>query len=231
VKEVVESKPVTILVPVDSAIIENRQSGPIKYVTYRTEEWGASQNSQWTTEYKGFDGKTFTVHRRNHNGTAGSGVIYTVSYDTKDTPELYQYTFRAVLQEQYQQGLILPFPVPNFTVQELYNALLSFEIPNRFEIASPYPAEAVYANFVRLAQQRPGKGTADPVTGKIYRNWFAMDYRNRKVEYAVETFPYRVGSKAIIYVRTPAILTSPDTVDFRTIFIEIKEGIAKIAGS
>jgi len=231
VNEAVEANPVTIIVPVDPAIIENRQPGPIKYATYRTEEWGASQNSQWSTIYKGFDGKTFTVHRRNHNGTAGSGVIYTVSYDTKATPEMYQYTFRAVSREQYQEGLILPFPVPDFTIQGVYNTLLGFEIPYGFEIASPYPAESVYANFVRLAQQRPGKGTADPVTGKIYRNWFTIEYRNRKVEYAVETFPYRDGSKAVVYVRMPALLTSPDRVDFRTIFSEIKEGIVKIAGS
>jgi len=33
------------------------------------------------------------------------------------------------------------------------------------------------------------------------------------------------------WVIPSAILTLPDTVDFRTIFSEIKEGIAKIAGS
>lgn len=169
------------------------------------------------------------VERRTDNGTAGSGRRYTVRKSITTDRDRTVVTFAAVDSTEYQQGLVLPFPVPAFEAADLRKFLASAHLHVKFEVDSEFSPESTYANLVRLLKSRPYRpGEKDPVSGKIFKQEFIASLRGRDVSLAVETFPYRNGSKAVIYARIPGSETSPNTVDFAVLFEETRVRLAQV---
>lgn len=90
----------------------------------------------------------------------------------------------------------------SFGSRELKNRFLISTFPYKFEINSKYPSESTYANFSRLLKKGGfyNGGKKDPVTGKIFKQGFTVMVGDKYMDMAVETFPYKSGSKAVIYV-------------------------------
>lgn len=170
------------------------------------------------------------VERRTDNGVAGSGKRYTVVKSQEAGAETTILKFTATDYVVYQQGLVLPFAVPMFTEADVQGVFLSGQLHAKFEVDSEFNPESTYANFVRLLKNRSYRnGEHDPVTGKIFKQEFSTTIRGKDVYLVVETFPYRNGSKTVIYARVPAVETSPNTVDFRVLLQETKVRLAEVA--
>jgi len=172
------------------------------------------------------------IERRTDNGTSGSGKVYTVGYTVDKGKDAMVYKFKALSFKTYQQGLILPFDVPNFTEQELMEYIARQPLYLSLDLNSPYNTESTYANFMRLAERVPyNRGEKDPVTGKAFKDKFALSGKYGKVSFSLETFPYRNGSKAVIHMAVPGSFTSGNTVDFGEIIKEIKAQLEGIINS
>ncbi|MDY0212853.1 MAG: hypothetical protein RBR06_07585 [Desulfuromonadaceae bacterium] len=172
---------------------------------------------------------TFVVHRRVDNGTAGSGIKYTVGYTVTDSNSGYSVSLKPQEYITYQQGLIGKFPIPNYGVSDLRNTLASSTLYYKFDIDSPYSSESVYANFLRLVKHvsfRPGE--KDPVTGKIFKDRFVLTSRNNEVRFVIEAYPYRNGSKVIVSAAIPGAETSQNVIDFGVLIREIEQKLLEV---
>jgi hypothetical protein len=197
-------------------------------IAFNGERWGSSTRQQKiSTLDKTAD--EFKVERRTDNGTSGSGKVYTVGYAVEKGKDAMVYKFKALSFTTYQQGLILPFDVPNFTEQDLLEYITRQPLHLSLEFNSQYNTESIYANFMRMAEKvRFYPGEKDPVTGKVYKDKFVLIGKYGKVFFSFEAFPYRNGSKAVVHMAVPGTFTTGNTVDFGEIIKEIKgqlEGI------
>lgn len=176
---------------------------------------------------------SFILHDRVDNGVAGSGVKYKVNYARKkDGNGGYEIDFTPVSRSQYQQGLIGKYPVPPFGEAAVASALETFTLRYKFEINSKWNSTSLMANFVRLGNEMyDGNGYHDPVTGKIYKQYFRLNYHNQTVYYTVQVFPYHDGSKAVINMVLPTEETAPNTVDFGVIIGNVRKQLETIAQS
>jgi len=168
----------------------------------------------------------FIVER--HNGQGQSGKIYTVGYTVEKGKDAMVYKFKALSFKTYQHGLILPFPVPEFTEQDLLKYIVQQPVKLNLELNSPYNAESTSANFMRLTQPERFPGEMDPVPNKG-RCKLATKYS--KVTFSWATYPYRNGSKVVIHLTIPGAFTSGNTVDFGEIIKEIKGQLEGIVNS
>lgn len=177
--------------------------------------------------------ESFTVHSRLDNGTAGSGVKIKVGYKmTPNGNSGYIVEFKPQSRSEYQQGLFLKKPVPNFTESSLRNYLKSFTLWYKFEIDTQYGSDAIMANFIRMAAvKNKTTGFSDPITGKIYKQYFQINYAGVSANYTVQVFPYRNGSKAVINMELPVVETSENTVEFEKIINDLRQQLTAIAQS
>lgn len=175
---------------------------------------------------------SFVVHRRVDNGTAGSGIKYTVEYEVDNGDSVYSLILNPKEYTTYQQGLVGKYPVPNYGEDDLHKTLMSGALSYKIELDSPYGSESVYANFRRLVKHdsfRPGE--KDPVTGKIFKDRFVLTNRGHKVRFVVETYPYRDGSKAVVYATVHGSETSENVVDFSIIIDEIRRKLEEVVNA
>jgi len=158
-------------------------SGSIHRINFETYEGGNSDRNNQRLILKN-KGDIIEIHRRADNGVAGSGVIYTVAVDAVSKPEATTVTFTPKTQRRYQDGVLLPFPVPDFDVESY---LAKGELSCTFEITSDYPPESVKANLQRLL----GGGFDDRYT---------LDTNSEHFEMEARIHPYRHGqSKVVIH--------------------------------
>ncbi len=183
-----------------------------------------------------FENKTsigFTLHARIDNGMVGSGVRYQVAYEKVDLPTGgYQVTFQPKSKSTYQQGLIGKIPVPDFDEKALRAYLRYFTLRYRFEVDSDYPSDSTMANFIRLGNPvNTNSGFADPITGKIYKQYFKINYGDQVANYVVQVYPYKNGSKAVINMELPVAENAQNTVDFAKIIADLRKRLTSIAKS
>jgi hypothetical protein len=225
---------ITIKVPSDPGIVRSGRQGMIRDLGtfnkwepyYRGEvETGIYVRNEETSE------SGFTVHARVSNGQAGSGVKYSVRFDIVDADDgAYSVTYTPLERGTYQQGLIGKFPVPSFGDKDLESYLRTGGLPYKFEIDSPYNTDSVFANFERLANARHyHEGATDPVTGKIFKKRYHIPYAASRVWFSLEVYPYRNGSKAVVYAIMPASETAPGEVNYSVIIADIRHVLEKIA--
>lgn len=139
-------------------------------------------------------------------------------------------TFTPTDRGTYQQGLIGKFPVPDFSDSDLAAYLHNSELHYKFEVNSPYPSEAVFANFERLASPIANQtDERDQMTGKVFAERFHIPYGGGDIHFNLETYPYHNGSKAVIYAAVPATETAPGEVDFAVLLADVKRRLEMIA--
>lgn len=220
--------PIVYIVPNDTNIIHHK--GLVEDISFS----GFSNYLPGKRELlhsKVLEDKILEIERRSETetGIAGSGIRYRINYKVEKNDQGYKAIFQPVEFISYQQGLVLPFAVPNFGQQDLTENLLSAEIYYKIELDSEFSPESTYANFVRLVKTEPYRdGEKGRVTGKIFTQQFFLDYKGKNIPFTLETFPYRNGSKAVAHLRISGVFTSENTVDFNIIFKEIKSKLESI---
>ena len=224
----------TVRVPADPNIIrptERRVVGDLVIPSVHFEHMPGSLYTRIMVQDQGPG--AFTVHARVDNGVAGSGVRYRVNHsEQRNADGSYSVSFTPVSRSEYQQGLVGRFPVPDFTDVGVLTFIKGFTLHYRFEIDSPYPSDAVMANFLRLgAPIQRQRGFADPVTGRIFRQNFRLSYYNIPADYTVEVFPFRNGSKAVIHMELPTVENNRGEVDFAQIIQDLRQQLTAIVES
>ena len=94
---------------------------------------------------------------------------------------------------------------PNYLLESLSKATY----PWKYEVNSEYPGESVYASFQRLSRSEKYSrgGYKDEVTGKIFKERFWLKMGSVEVPVNVATYPYRNGSKIVVYAElTPVVI-------------------------
>lgn len=225
--------PLTVIVPADPNIVHSLK-GLIRDVG-QPERWVRAVRNDKAMQYEvrneQLTPEEFVVHARISNGTAGSGVKYTVRYQVTEQPDgAYAIQFTPVDRGTYQQGLIGKFNVPDFIDSDVRTHMLTDALAYKFEINSSYAPESVNANFLRLANP-VSKRTSEPdeVSGKIFKNYFAVPFGAKRMQFTIEVYPYRNGSKVVAYARVPALETSPDIVDYTVLLSNARKQLEAIA--
>ncbi|MYN26940.1 hypothetical protein [Duganella levis] len=233
-KTPVDAAPLTIIVPGDPGIVRSTAHGLIRDLGVQ-DRWTRATRNGFEMSYSILNeqnnGRDFVVHARVSNGTTGSGVKYTVRYQLTDSKDGgYSVQLTPLDRGTYQQGLIGKYAVPDFTDADLRNHLLDNGLAYKFEVNSSYPTESVNGNFMRLASPvNMRAGEADEVSGKIFKNRFAIPFGDKKIYFTIEIFPYRNGSKIVAYARVPALETSPGVADYTILLANAKRQLEAIA--
>jgi hypothetical protein len=220
---------ITVIIPNDKMV----DSSKIARVDF-DDRWRGLGEEQEKIVITDKTNNNFKVGRRSYysGGTAGSGVTFTVNHSVETSGDTTVVKYQPTEYRTDQQGLVLPLPVPNFTVQNLTEYLIKQPVYYNLEINSQYNTESIFSNFVRLVERAQFRqGEKDPVTGKIFKDRFAISYKNKKVYFTLETFPYRNGSKVIVHLVVPGSLTSDNVVDFGIILNDIKTQLEGVANS
>jgi hypothetical protein len=156
------------------------------------------------------------LERRTDNGMAGSGVIYNIALNITPKGNNTIITLHPKTLETYQEGLILPFPVPEFDLGfYLHDVAISYQ----FEIDSNYPPESVKANFDRLL-------------GRKHNGIYRLEKEEDAFEISLKVYPYRQNQSKItidteIYNKNKNMLV----VDFTEKINGLKRQLQNIANS
>ena len=221
----VSQAPVTYIVPNDADFAV--QPGPVNRLVFVGYQ-GGEPTKREIVRFN-FSSDTGFLERRTDNGTAGSGKRYTIKKSATVEDQRVVVNFTAIEYVTYQQGLIGKFAVPSYTDEDASKFLKSAYLYVKFEVDSEYNPESTYANFVRLMKARTVRaGERDPVSGKIFKQEFGTNLRGRELSITVETFPYRNGSKALVYARIPGVETAPNEIDFAVLIREVRERLSQI---
>lgn len=222
----------TIIIPNDQDIDANKFNNMEFSKKWNVSYYNGSVAKQDVIIVKNKTSNTFDLDRRTDNGVSGSGILYTINYSIERKNSNTILSFKPIKYTTYQEGLILSFPTPEFTESDLSSYISSHAVEWKIEINSQYNTESIFANFKRLASEEPfTKGEKDPIAGHIFKNRFSILVNNRKVLFSLETFPYRNGTKSVIYLHVSGYYTSDNTVDFNMILPEIKKKLDSIVNS
>lgn len=117
------------------------------------------------------------IKRRTDNDIAvGSGVIYTVDFNLVEKSDSTIVTFIPKTKKTYQQGVVLPFPVPNLDLETYLSGGI---VDYKFEVDSNYPPTTVEANFQRL------------MGDKYYNGKYSLDDSDEQFKCIVKIYPYK----------------------------------------
>jgi hypothetical protein len=117
-----------------------------------------------------------------------------------------------------------------FSVDNAIDVIKASQLPVRIEVNSEFNTESTYSNFIRLTRREvlTGAGQKDPVTGKIFKDrfWARID-DGSEVSFKVETYPYRNGSKVVVFASIKGAVIG-DTVDFSRTYDSLLREIERI---
>lgn len=221
-------QPITYAIPIDAGLIQRR--GIVEDLSFSDfSYYSTGKRDKLTTRRLGENSLMIERRTETESGIAGSGKRVRVDFSVEKLASGYKAVLRPIEYTTYQQGVVLPFPVPKFDDRDVSDHLLSAELHYRIEVNSEFNSESTHANFMRTLKTRGFKqGEKDPVTGKIFKQQFVLPYRGKDILFVLETFPYRNGSKAVMHLRIPAVFTSPNTVDYKTILDEVKGKLTEV---
>jgi len=127
---------------------------------------------------------------------AGSYNTYHVAYHIDGETV----TLTPMEHRTHQDGLLLPIPVPDFTIRDVTSFLSTIKGEMNVTVDSPYPSEAVNANFRRLMEREaPGRFRSGG-DERTFRNVYFTEVEGAEVRLQVEVYPYRDGTQANVDV-------------------------------
>lgn len=228
------AKTVTVIIPSESAVNADSYSTfnfpTISNIIMETRDGNIAKRSVVGISSK--TEKTFRFEARIDNGVSGSGRTFDGEYSLSDKGSSKILKITPTSYKPYQEGLVFPFAVPNFSDEDLFEWITNHPVYFSVEIDSDYPPESIYANFERLAKREAfTPGSKDAVTGKIFKNRYSIKNRDSTVYFSVETFPYRNGSKAVLTAVTTPSKTGEYTYDLGVHIEESKAALLKIVKS
>lgn len=148
-------------------------------LVFNTNSWGTDTKREMIKVH--FNQTNMELERRTDNGVAGSGLIYSIEIDKLNKGNDKIITFSPKSVKTYQDGLVLPFPLPKF---DLESYLTSALVVYKFEITSDYPVNSVKANFDRILKS----------DGSSYQ----LQLSDCLAVMEVKIYPYKQGSKVVI---------------------------------
>lgn len=202
----------------------------ISFNTYNIcESYGDKGCTKYGSIKFGNESGNVIVEKRTHNGTIGSGAVYTVNETTERTSESNIVTYQPVKMSSYQQGLILPFPVPSM---DIVDYLSNTQFKTKFEINSEYPSQSVKANFDRLMNKVRKNFRIYGSNSKLaLDDYYMLDVEGAKVVMLVESFPYRNGSKVVVNAVVQTQKSNNNVIDVDSIIKSVEAKIAKVINS
>ncbi|MCZ4337636.1 hypothetical protein [Shewanella colwelliana] len=169
------------------------------------------------------------VERRVHNGVAGSGSVYTINETTERTSDSSIVTYQPVKMSSYQQGLLLPFPIPKM---DIANYLSNTQFKKKFELNSEYPSQSVKANFDRMMNKARSDFRFYGTNSRLdLEDYYMVDVDGAKVVMLVETFPYRNGSKVVVNAVVQTHKSNTGIIDVAAIMKSVEEQVSKVINS
>lgn len=154
------------------------------------------------------------VERRTDNGVAGSGVVYDIEIMQKVIGSVTQVTYEIKKENKYQEGLVLPFAVPNFDIKTFLSMATTFY---KIEFSSVYNVDSIKANFDRLLNQRGN-------------NQYYWETGLANYDISIKFYPYRNGTKV---VTNSSIKTHPQKgdIDVNRAMNELKAKLEEVLNS
>lgn len=178
-------------------------------------------NSHWGRDTKqekiivNFDNKMLKVERRTDNGIAGSGRIYNINITKTNELNNRIITLQPISMRTYQDGAILPFPLPEFNLESY---LTSAVVKYNFELNSEFPAESIRANFDRILEKKSN-------------SYYALHLNNGSAFIRIKTDPYRNGSKILINSELFNMKHTNGVIDVSKNILELENYIKSIVNS
>ncbi len=154
------------------------------------------------------------IERRTDNGVAGSGVIYNVDVNTISKPDSTWVILTPKTQETYQQGVVLPFPVPDFDIESYLSSAVFDYV---FELNSEYNGDSIKANFDRLL-------------GKDSTN-YRLNLNDEQFDISIKIYPYRNGTKVVADITIYNQKTKNGVINVIQKIERVKEEIRRIVNS
>lgn len=154
------------------------------------------------------------VERRTDNGLAGSGRIYKIRITKTNEKNNRIITLQPESMDTYQDGVILPFPLPEFNL-EAY--LKSAVVKYNFELNSQFPVGSIEANFNRVFGQP--------------EDTYTLNLSNSSVLMQIRIDPYRTGSKVIIKAELLDMKPTSNVIDVNKNILELEQRIKSIVES
>ncbi|MEI8654058.1 hypothetical protein P4S57_15885 [Pseudoalteromonas sp. Hal273] len=193
--------------------VSSGDSGCVKYDSIKTAESSGD----------------FLVEKRVHNGTIGSGAVYTIKQSTERTADANIVTYQPVKMTPYQQGFILPFAVPSIDIAAY---LKNSQFKTKFEINSEYPSQSVKANFDRLMKKVHGRFRIYGSNSKLgLEDYYMTTVDGAKVVMLVESFPYRNGSKVVVNAIIETKKSNKNVIDVAEILKSVKAKVAEVTNA
>jgi len=147
-----------------------------------------------------FEGNLLIVERHTDNGVAGSSAIYEVEIST--SPNTNRVTFMPTLVKKHQDGLILPYAVPQLDINSF---LETTYYERRFEVDSKYKPEAIEGNLKRK-----------------FNNTQSFMLDNAKVSFSTKVYPYRDGSKSVFEVHMVTNKIDSEPINIEALYKQVE---------
>jgi hypothetical protein len=159
------------------------------------------------------------VERRTDNGSGGSGRIFNIDFLKEKKNKTISITFIPTKEIQYQEGLILPFSVPEWNIKSY---LSSAEVRFSFELNSKYSPDSVKANFDRYINDK--SETEYYSSSSTYYLPLNGAYSSNKIKF----YPYKNGTKLVFNSSLSKMKVVNNTVDVRKSIKSLKDVMNKI---
>ncbi len=119
------------------------------------------------------------------------------------------------------------FP-PSEVLENLANAKIAW----KFHVDSEFNSDSTFANFSRMARREVFGGSAsrNSVSGKLSEGDFWVRVENTEIPVRVETYPYRNGSKVVVYAVLGGAVVG-NTIDFVSVAEALRKEIERIVNS
>lgn len=187
------------------------ESQGIDGLAFNSNSWGTPTKRE--TIQARFNSTTMEVERRTDNGVAGFGLIYSVEIDKINKGNDKIITFNSKIAKTYQDGVILPFPLPKF---DLASYLLSASVMYKFELTSDYPVNSIKANFDRIVES--------------YGTSYKLQLSDCLAVMEVKIYPYRQGSKVAIIAELSQMKANANIIDVSNKVKELEIRVKTIVG-
>jgi hypothetical protein len=161
------------------------------------------------------DDKIWKIERRTDNGVSGSGRIFHIEVSKQKVNLGTAVTYSAKRESQYQEGLILPFSIPEFDIKSyLANASVNYS----FELNSSYSVDSVKANFDRLLKKND--------ISKYY-----LKIQGAASDNVIKFYPYKNGTKISVQSMLYNMQPIDDVIDVSGLITLLKSKIKAVLDS
>lgn len=236
----VSGTPVTLFVPKDlegpRAPLSGVRLAPSRQIESRSNDGSVEEFA--AIDFPSAPAGMLTVrHCRGDEHDTGSVYQSCVSFDASvtvvDEPEQQRLTVTPSVrrEEPGRNALFLPISMPRVSLPDWYYDVSHHEVRVRHQIKSPFPSEALKANFDRHLR-RLEEGVADGATRQFEDAYGVDSGGGISTRVGVGFFPYQTGSLAEVMIVAEARGGEGGaTIDWTTHLRGVKQQLEEIASN